>query len=99
MCGGSDDEKSHDIDEDRVASVAYTAPDIRTLYKTFQETGTVPYSYYGAGSPTRRDELELVRKSQPGAFPTPTGPQRPGMGDMGNISPFAALALALLGRR
>lgn len=67
----------------------YTAPDLRSLYATFKETGTVPYSYYGQGAPTRDGEIEALKKSFPGAFtapparpaprpqPAPQQPQRP----------------------
>jgi hypothetical protein len=53
----------------------YTPPDLRKLFKAFQETGTVPYSYYGVSAPTREGELDLVRASYPGAFSMVDTPQ------------------------
>ena len=46
----------------------YTPPDLKDLYEAFRSTGNVPYSYYGVSAPTRKGELDLVRKSYPGAF-------------------------------
>jgi hypothetical protein len=101
MCGGSDDRHGPKKPENQ-PEVAYNPPSLDSLYQAFRESGTVPYSYYGAGAPTREGELDIVRKQHPGAFPTPatpppapTPPARPQMPG----GPFGMLFSALRGRR
>lgn len=60
----------------------YTPPSLQDVYAQFRETGRVPYSYYGAGLPTRDGEADRVRASYPGAF---SNPAQPGSGQPGGL--------------
>lgn len=82
-------------------SLAYTPPDLKSLYAQYKQTGTVPYSYYGAGAPSREEELKAVQAAYPGAFspapaPAPTGAPAP---NAAPTDPFARLKMSLQGRR
>lgn len=70
----------------KAPDMVYTAPDMRDVYKQWRDTGRVPYSYYGAGAPTRDGELEAVKSSYPGAFSQVTAPNA--ASDQHNASAF-----------
>lgn len=89
MCGGAEDEGRSNKPLDNT----YKAPDLRQNHQMFRETGRIPYSYYGQGSPSNKDELALVRASYPGAFSTPETPAQPETA----MNPFQRLMTALNG--
>lgn len=96
MCGGSDKHSApepvsyggHDTGAQPAAyNGTYTAPDLKSLYSQFQQSGTVPYSYYGQGAPTDPAELARVQAAYPGAFkPNEAPAPRHGQGQ-GNYRP------------
>lgn len=80
MCGGMKREDERPVQAPQ--NFTYTPPKMGDVYAQYRATGQIPYSYYGVGAPTREGELELLRKSYPGAFadaptPTPSAPKDP----------------------
>ena len=86
MCGGAEREPKN-------SGGTYTPPALESNYQTFRDTGNVPYSYYGVGAPTREGEVDLVRKSYPGAFSQAAPPAAGGQGSGNNI--FSDILAAL----
>jgi len=75
MCGGAENNTSPRPEAQAPAPAqVYTPPSLDSVYQMFRDSGTVPYSYYGVNSPTRDGELDLVKKSYPGAFSQSTAP-------------------------
>lgn len=95
MCGGA--EKPKPTLEPK-QDFTYAPPDLKSLYETFRETGTVPYSYYGVNAPTREGELDAMKKSYPGAFTAASAPQIQDPRQQQHSNPLTSLFSAL-GRR